>query len=574
MSWPAGAVSWDAIKSVPPPVEFVVGDHLAYQAIARNAQDGLSVFVEPFTGTGTSIYLSGYYWFVGVLAGLTGLGVSQVWNLLGMLIAAAFVALAAAWARWALPGSRAWALAVVPLLVSTLGWWSDGEWLGLYHDRTVAVWAPHVLIAMGGGEAFSMLVLFGGLLALAAALVAGGRAQLLLAALAGACAGLIFNTHAYVAIFGVFAVLATLIAHEALRARAGRWAAAWCGAVVAVVLLFAAGAPPEQPTTRLGVVVALLAAALLTRPAWIVAMWRTALAIAVPMALLAAPTALRLAGAAADGDSFFHSRQQASVDRDLGVPLDALLGYELPVWVLAAVTIVGLVRTGALTDPRRRAWLSVVVALAAIAPLLVLNDLWGVDQEPYRFLPYAALGLALTCVPWLWCAITGADMRARVAAAAASALLIATIPTTVAWAHAFATAAPLDPAPAERDAYAQVAEATGGEMTLTDTCFWPELVRVAGGPHVTTYQPGLADPAEPELVAHIRQSVLTGRTLPPLDVLRAAGVRWFVTHDACAGVPPAQVRAELGAPVRSIPLRDAHELGLPAGTAYHVYRVG
>lgn len=568
-----GGIRWSAVKAVPPPVEFVVGDHLAYQAIARNAQEGGSVFVEPFTGLGTSIYPSGYYWFIGTVADQTGLNIQQVWNTLGVLIAIGLVIAAGLWARWALPGRLAWAAAVAPLLVGTLGWWVDRQWLGLFHDSTVALWAPYVLIAMGGGEAFSMFLLTLALLALVGALTANGHRRVLLAGLAGVGFGLLFHTHAYTSIFGIYLCIAVLFVTETLERRARLWCTAWSAVLLACAVAFSLDIIDLQPTSRLAALAFLAVIAVATHPGWLARTWQTALAIGVPLVVIASPVALRLLHAAAEQDGFFSSRQQASIDRNLAFPPSALLFYQLPIWALAIATIIGLSHRDLHQDRRRLIWLAVVVALALVTALLTLNHLWGVDQEPYRFLPYGSLLIAITCMPWLWEVLTAHARRPKALAAPVIALLCATVPTTVAYSRANAHATPLDPIADERSAYASVTKHVDNQLTLFDSCFWPELARVTGGPHTATFQPGLADPPAADKIAEVRHLVLDAHTLPPTSLLRDAGVKWFVTHDRCAGVPQVQIRRAFGAPQFTFPLPGAERFGYSATTRYRLYRV-
>ena len=144
-----------------------------------------------------------------------------------------------------------------------------------------------------------------------------------------------------------------------------------------------------------------------------------------------------------------------------------------------------------------------------LTPLLTYNHLWGVDQEPYRFLPYGALFICVLGVPWLWIAFTRGDAPARASAGAAALLLAATIPTTVAHTRAVDAAGLVPIAPEVTSSYARIADATGGDLTLLDTCFSPEVTRVFGGPNTVQYHTGLAFPAYVDEINGIRASLRT-----------------------------------------------------------------
>ena len=206
-----------------------------------------------------------------------------VWNLLGMLVVAGLVAMCGTWALWAARGTRAYALAAVPLVVGTLAWWAeDGAWLGLYQQMSVVLWAPWSILAMGTAEGASLMLLGFALLATAALLASDGRRRLLLAATAGALAGSLFHLHAYVAIFGVMVIVAALVAD--------RPAGAPLPPLGGGMRRRDAGAPhPDghgrdrrrgDDEDRAAHVAG--AALLIAKPGWLTRMWAPGLALAVP----------------------------------------------------------------------------------------------------------------------------------------------------------------------------------------------------------------------------------------------------------------------------------------------------
>ena len=560
------------VKAVPRPVNFVIFDHLTYLSIARNVQDGASAFVEPFTGTGSSIYPAGYYWTMGEVARVLDLDVPTVWNVFGMLLIVGLVAMCAAWALWTARGTHAYALAAVPLVVGTLAWWADdGAWLGLYHQMSVVLWAPWAILVMGTSEGAAMLLFGVALLTTAAMLVSQGRRRLVLALASGVLVGLLFHVHAYVAIFAALVVVATLVAADMLERPSARWAAASGAGVLLLLVLMRTDVIGVEATTKIALLIVLVAAMLVAKPGWLARMWAPGLALALSAVLIAAPVFVRLLREAGDENSFFYARQHQNDVRDLTLPVSSFIVHELPVWVLGVAAAAGLWRIRR-QDPRRTPWLAALLALLVVTPLLTYNHLWGVDQEPYRFLPYGALFICVLGVPWLWLAVAQGDVPTRATAAVAVLLLAATIPTTVAHARAVNSAGLVPSPPEVTSAYARIDEVTGGGLTLLDTCFTPQNTRVFGGPNVVQYHAGLAFPAHLDQVNAIL-AALHDSTVPARADLSTVGVGWFATHTNCRGIGRAEIRRRFGRPAASFLMLEPSRYGHPPGTRYEVYRV-
>lgn len=566
-----GSSHLSALKLVPHPLKFVIFDHSTYLAIARNAESGFSIFTEPYTGTGTSIYPSGYYWMVGEIARLPGFDVVSAWNVLGMGTAAGLVAMAGAWAAWLAPGTRAYLLAPLPLLTGTLAWWANESWLGLFHQSSVVLWAPYAILAMGTAEGFAMLVMGLCLLAVAGVLTSGGRRRLIRAAVAGALLGLVFHTHAYVAIYSAATVMVVFLVEDHLRHPSRRRLLSEAAFLLLLLALLRVVRGHVEPTTKIGLFLAGVAVLLLVRRSWVARMGVAALTMVLTAAIVAAPYLLRLLQQAGDENSFFAQRQAQNDNRDLTLPLPSILWHELPVLVLAVVTAVGLWRSRreiARADP----WLAVLIAVAVVTPLLTYNHVWGVDQEPYRFLPYGMLLIAVLGFPWLWLALSRPRQLRWAPEALAALLLLATAPTSIAYLHAVAEAGTLPDDRNVRVADEWIAETTGSELTLLDGCFNPEFTRIHGGPHVLRFHSGLAVPANQPQVNLVLNLRAQGKIATPAQ-LRAAGVRWFATNTNCNGIPRAEIGQALGRP-RATFLMPAPELyGNPPGTRYEVYAV-
>ena len=90
--------------------DYYVNDQFAVLSIGRLAQDGLSVYHEPYSATGSSVYPGEYYRVLGVTADLADTSVVWAWNVVGMIVSLALIALSVVWARRLAPGTFAWVL--------------------------------------------------------------------------------------------------------------------------------------------------------------------------------------------------------------------------------------------------------------------------------------------------------------------------------------------------------------------------------------------------------------------------------------------------------------------------------
>lgn len=552
--------------------DYYLRDQFAYLAIARNVSVGLPAFVEPFTATGSSIYPSAYYWTLGEFADIGGTTVFAAWNVAGIAVTLGLLAMSSAWAVWSRPGTRAWALAPLALMVGTLEWYTtDGHWSAPYGDHAV-LWAPYGSLFSPGAEGPGLLAAGLCLMAVASVLTRpAGRRRLLVAAGAGALLGLALLLHTYVSMFTAMAVVLTVAAHEILR-RPGRRGLAVLGGAMLVVLVVGGVLVGSGAVTRLGIVLAVPVIWLAARREWRRELGPPALALAGGALVVGAPLLVRIAAQVADPDSFFYLRQELAETRDLALPPGAVLFQFLPLWLLAAAAITALARRE--RSPRETGWLSVLSALVAATVLLTFNDAWGFHTEPYRFLPYGALLLAVTAMPWLWSALaTGPGLMspARGAGLGVAVGLSLTVPTTLAFARDTGDLVFAFPRN-EREAYTRIAQVTGDDLALYDACFRPDLVKVGGGGRVVYQNIGLAVPAHHEEVGEILNAVRR-RELPADGALRSVGIRWFVSSNHCEGADRAELARRFGVP-RVVPLRNAAALGAPADLTYEIYRVG
>jgi hypothetical protein len=244
---------------------------------------------------------------------------------------------------------------------------------------------------------------------------------------------------------------------------------------------------------------------------------------------------LRTAVGLLTGDDFLGYRQAST--EDLGIDVGPALLGALPLLLVAGTVIVA-----AAAKPRStpgKAALAGIAALAAGVAVMSTNDVWGFDQEPYRFwLQYSIVGLlALSAVlPWAW------RRRPVIGKASGRAVIALTAALAVAWAVSLAdTAAFRDYARSEgliaaegeyAPALRKLVNPDSG-MVLSSACFDPQRLRLITGAPVSYFNRGLAWPTKKDELDLLLDP---GRVAvsDPAQVA-AAGVTYVITDSACEG---------------------------------------
>ena len=258
--------------------------------------------------------------------------------------------------------------------------------------------------------------------------------------------------------------------------------------------------------------------------------------------ITALPITIAVAQQLSQPNSFFYSRQIAT--GDLGLPMSAVVIDFAPTWVLSAVALLFLWREP--TSQRRMWWFSALSGLLGATILLVFNADWGMNQEPYRFLPYGVLLLTATALPVVWEAWSSSRIwKATVIATIAFAL--STVGTDVAFTQRVTYESIFKIAPATTSDLQAIATHTAGELTAYDTCFNPEVVKLAGGGRVLFYNSGFAIPPNQAAVDGVINAINSSQ-VPSVPLLQAAGVRWIVTYYGCSSLSISALSQELGTP--------------------------
>lgn len=550
--------------------DYYLGDQLTYLSISSNVEGGGSAWVDPFTGTGPSIYPSGYYWLLGLVARLPGADVLWAWNVVGMAATALIVFSCALWGRWASGSAWGWCLGSLPILLGTFQWLTDDSWKVRYGEQSM-LWPAFAVLFNPGAEAPALAIVLLSLLALAQWL-RGRRTNPAWMALAGAGIGLTLDLHTYCAMFGATVAVLALLTWQLLDPKtSGRRDRSLAGCAVILGLVAASSGVIESSLGRLALVLAAAGAPLVLIPAW---RRQVGLGVAVLTASgisAGSPVLIRIVTQALDPDSFFWFRQLVTQGHQRSLPVLPVLLQTLPVLALALGAGAWTSRRVGGGARRDRAWAALLTATLASSVLLTFNNAWGMRQEPYRFLPYGTLALTAVAGPWL---LTPTNkLHGRLVRVAAAGLAVLTLPTLALFVRD-TSALTLTISAGERSAYRQIAHALPPHgAVLLDVCLSPRIMKTLTGARVADVNVGLAHPERYDelqavLGAQDRGELLDNRRLS------AAGISAIVTSSLCNGPTAEQLRGRFGTPTATVLFENAASCGLPAGAQYSVYRVG
>ncbi len=557
--------------------DFYAPDQYSVLAIARNVQDGHRLYSEPFSTSGTSVYPSAYYYTLGKTAEATDTSVVWAWNVVGIVVSCALLALSVWWARRLAPGTRAWVLAPLPFLMGTLTWWQSHDWI-YRHSRSV-LWPPVSSLYSPGAENPALVLAGVALLALTLALSTERRRALRWSALAGVSTGLSLHAHANVAVFAVVAAVLIVLWDYALTIATPRRRRAMLlgGAVLA---LAAALAPASGFTTRIGMLVVAAIAVPLFDQAWRRRRGAIGVVFTVTTIVSTLPLSIHLASQALRPDSYFAAREASVAHADTNLPVVAIVALLLPLWVLVLAVGSRLVTTAPTPDeddPKgvpEAAWFALLAGLTTATLLLTMGGRLGAQGlEWHRFTIYGPFLCAMAAAPGLWLMLRHPRVgRERVVGVVAAVFVLASLPTTFAFASAQRGAIVCVPAE-EVEAYVTLGRAAGPEaVLLLDRCFRPGDFKVYSGSRVASYNYGIAAPPDPLAFDQVLDHVDDGELAPQAE-LRAIGVTRFVTNDRCNGVSRDVLRARYGEPTVTVALARPAKFGFPNGLTYEMYDI-
>jgi hypothetical protein len=507
------------------------GDQFSYAAIATNGANGDLAYVEPFTQTGALYYPSLWYQVLGLVSHLTGLPVYVTWTLLGVLMVCLAV-LVSGIAAWRL--SRLWWSPLAPALALLTGTFATpliGYWyLGL--DNHAVLWGPFGTLFTLNAEVIGLsLITMSAVIVFSLGLrgLSQGRRSTWWLVAAGALVGVVANIQTYSFFTGVSFIALSVAAFGLLTSRSRR-AAITTAALL--ILLLALGSLVAGVIGHIPVFGLLLLA---ISPGLLIVAKRFPAATAaflIPLVILSAPQVIRTALGILEGDAFLTYRQAST--QALGVPpIGGLIGGGVLVVLWFAVLII--------PTRARPTWITaMLIGLGTGAVLMSSNDLWGFDQEPYRFwLQYFIVGsLLLSIIATVEIRAYLDDEPARrrqwrpamvVGVLAFGLYAISLADVTGFWVYARDEGI-FDLTTQESTQLSEVGQ-QGTGLIANGPCIDPQHLKLLTAAQVPYFNLGLAWPSDKAGITHVMNDLRAGEL--NLEAMRVAGVSYLVTDSTC-----------------------------------------
>lgn len=572
-------------------------DQYSYLAIAVNVKNGNMAAVEPFTETGTNHYPRLYYVFLGLLARLFNTDVVATWQVAGLAIQFVMVA-AISWLLIRLTGRPIFgALGFVPSIVGTFAMAATGNW---HHslDNHGVLWGTFGVLFTLNGESAALSIAVTAICLLVGVTFplldgrasASAKSRTAVVIIAAAAVGALANVQTYSFLTAVYLLVYATGAYGLLK-YGRKWHSAVSIGLLAAVLLggttIAAAAGP---------LVTLMAGLLAAAPGFVLVLFRykaPVIAACMSLALAASPTIVGTLLGLADKDDFLTYRELSS--NALGVPLwTGLLGALIPLLMVGLIFWAGVVQGN-------KAWLAFSLGTVFAWPLVSSNDIWGANQEPYRFwidsftmVTAAAVPVFCQVVLWSWrlwrersrsqanviqsperskspaTVATGVG-RSPVVAFTACVTVVVAIAVSLAdyskfseYVHDYGTASFNDPQAlaiksaakplTEPDSDMRVtvdSEGQASELVMFDPCISPFRVKALTGLPTAFYNLGLAWPKNEKEIREILVQRSKGSFAQP--AAEKVDVRYVLTDTGCPAGWQGQVR---GAKISEAPYNN------------------
>lgn len=498
-------------------------DQLSYAAIAVNSSQSIGSSAEPLTGTGVSFYPSGWYHFLGLVNNVTGVPVNLLWQVLGLATIGIAIAILGLIAHTL---SRRWWAPILPglaLFTGTLSIFIHDYWYTSLSAHAV-IWGPFgTLFTLNSGA----IALMGGTVALALILwhlLAPSRSNTRIF-IAAALIGLLANLHTY-AFFTTVSFAAAFITITALITAKSRRRTVLVIAATGLVLVF--GNPIAALIGPLPLFALLLLVTAIAAYPFIKSNLHTTFSLMALAGIAASPQVIRTLLGIASQDEFLAYRQGSSLD--LGVPLIAAAVAAVPL-ILFAIYILFVSR--AMPGRSQEVIYSFFAATAIGAVIMSTNDLWGFNQEPYRFwLQYSIITGFLISILLAY-ALSFQQKRTGLAVLVVAVLLW--LISLADFAGFFSYAREQGVLPTQDSRALAIQELTkeipsgSRELILSSRCTDPQLLKLITSRPVAFFNYGLAWPDNREEVRDLNER-LTGNTLIGLQ---AAQVGYVITDSNC-----------------------------------------
>ena len=498
-------------------------DQLSYAAIAVNSSQSIGSSAEPLTGTGVSFYPSGWYHFLGLVNNVTGVPVNLLWQVLGLATIGIAIAILGLIAHTL---SRRWWAPILPglaLFTGTLSTFIHDYWYTSLSAHAV-IWGPFgTLFTLNSGA----IALMGGTVALALILwhlLAPSRSNTRIF-IAAALIGLLANLHTY-AFFTTASFAAAFITLTALITAKSRRRTVLVIAATGLVLVF--GNPIAALIGPLPLFALLLLVAAIAAYPFIKSNLYTTFSLIALAGIAASPQVIRTLLGIASQDEFLAYRQGSSLD--LGVPLIAAAVAAVPL-ILFVIYILFVSRV--MPGRSQEVIYSFFAATAIGAVIMSTNDLWGFNQEPYRFwLQYSIITGFLISILLAY-ALSFQQKRTGLAVLVVAVLLW--LISLADFAGFFSYAREQGVLPTQDSRALAIQELTkeipsgSRELILSSRCTDPQLLKLITSRPVAFFNYGLAWPDNREEVRDLNER-LTGNTLIGLQ---AAQVGYVITDSNC-----------------------------------------
>jgi len=498
-------------------------DQLSYAAIAVNSSQSIGSSAEPLTGTGVSFYPSGWYHFLGLVNNVTGVPINLLWQVLGLAAIGIAIAILGLIAHTL---SRRWWAPILPglaLFTGTLSTFIHDYWYTSLSAHAV-IWGPFgTLFTLNSGA----IALMSGTVALALILwhlLAPSRSNTRIF-IAAALIGLLANLHTY-AFFTTASFAAAFITLTALITAKSRRRTVLVIAATGLVLVF--GNPIAALIGPLPLFALLLLVAAIAAYPFIKSNLHTTFSLIALAGIAASPQVIRTLLGIASQDEFLAYRQGSSLD--LGVPLIAAAVAAVPL-ILFAIYILFVSRV--MPGQSQEVIYSFFAATAIGAVIMSTNDLWGFNQEPYRFwLQYSIITGFLISILLAY-ALSFQQKRTGLAVLVVAVLLW--LISLADFAGFFSYAREQGVLPTQDSRALAIQELTkeipsgSRELILSSRCTDPQLLKLITSRPVAFFNYGLAWPDNREEVRDLNER-LTGNTLIGLQ---AAQVGYVITDSNC-----------------------------------------
>ena len=500
-------------------------DQLSYAAIAVNSSQSIGSSAEPLTGTGVSFYPSGWYHFLGLVNNVTGVPVNLLWQVLGLATIGIAIAILGLIAHTL---SRRWWAPILPglaLFTGTLSIFIHDYWYTSLSAHAV-IWGPFgTLFTLNSGA----IALMGGTVALALILwhlLAPSRSNTRIF-IAAALIGLLANLHTY-AFFTTASFAAAFITLTALITAKSRRRTVLVIAATGLVLVF--GNPIAALIGPLPLFALLLLVTAIAAYPFIKSNLYTTFSLIALAGIAASPQVIRTLLGIASQDEFLAYRQGSSLD--LGVPLIAAAVAAIPL-ILFAIYILFVSRV--MPGRSQEVIYSFFAATAIGAVIMSTNDLWGFNQEPYRFwLQYSIITGFLISILLAY-ALSFQQKRTGLAVLVVAVLLW--LISLADFAGFFSYAREQGVLPTQDSRALAIQELTkeipsgSRELILSSRCTDPQLLKLITSRPVAFFNYGLAWPDNREEIKNLTQADrMTGDTLIGLQ---AAQVGYVITDSNC-----------------------------------------